>query len=405
MNICVLTHTFPRNKEDSAAAFMQKFADCLVIAGANVTVVTPYDKEFKRSGDPYKLVTYKYVYPKDLHLLGYSRTMEKDVTLRIRAFLLFPLMFVFGTITLLKVVNKEKIDLINVHWLLPNGLMALIVSKLTGIPYVVTLPGTDIYLARSNKLFGQVARIIANNSSGIVALNQLFLSRIAKLKVDNIPTRVIHYPVNSKEFYPSDSGVNDLRERLGLVNSNIVIMAIGRLVYKKGFEYLIKAMPEITKNFPNVRLVIGGAGDLMGRLTALAAKLKVDKKIIFTGNVKHNEILSFYNLADVVVTPSVIDPKGNVDGDTVVSFESMACGKPLVVTDFLGVSEVIKDRVHGFIVHPKSSKELASAINRLIKSGKLRRKMGRLGRELVNKQLSPRQVGKEYIKFFNQIVS
>ncbi|MFH1407532.1 MAG: glycosyltransferase family 4 protein [Patescibacteria group bacterium] len=405
MNICVLTHTFPRNKEDSAAAFMKKFADGLVLAGSKVVVVTPYDKKFKRPNDPFKIVMYKYIYPRSLHLLGYSRTMEKDVTLKIRAFLLFPLMFVFGTITLLKVVRKEKIDLINVHWLLPNGLMAFIVSKLTGIPYVVTLPGTDVYLACSNKLFGWVARIIAKNSSGIVALNQLFLNRIAKLKVNNIPTRIIHYPVDSKEFYPSESGVSDLRKKFGFVNSNIVIMAIGRLVYKKGFEYLIKAMPRITKRFPNVRLVIGGAGDLMGRLTTLATKLKVDKKIVFTGNVKHNEILSFYNLADIMVTPSVIDPKGNADGDTVVSFESMVCGKPLVVTDFLGVSGVIKDGVHGFIVHPKNSKELAYAIEKLIKSGKLRRKMGRLGRELVEKQLSPRQVGKEYVKFFKQIVS
>ena len=93
MNICVLTHTFPRNKEDTPAAFMKKFSDSLVKAGAKVTVVAPFDLKFNRRGDLFKLVTYKYIWPDSLHLLGYSRTMVKDINLRMRSFFLSPFLF------------------------------------------------------------------------------------------------------------------------------------------------------------------------------------------------------------------------------------------------------------------------------------------------------------------------
>ncbi len=76
MNICILTHTFPRNKKDVAAAFMQGFADGLVQNNHQVTVVTPYDPKFDRKNDLFNIATYRYIWPDRLHLLGYSRTME-----------------------------------------------------------------------------------------------------------------------------------------------------------------------------------------------------------------------------------------------------------------------------------------------------------------------------------------
>jgi len=158
MKICVLTHTFPRNKKDVSAAFMKEFADGLVENGNKVLVVTPFDKEFKRTGDPFKICTYKYIWPDRFHILGYSRAMEADLVLRKHTYVLLPFMLLFGTLKLYQVVKQEKVDLINVHWILPNGLMALVVSKLTGVPYVVTLPGTDAYLAYRYKPFGIVAK-------------------------------------------------------------------------------------------------------------------------------------------------------------------------------------------------------------------------------------------------------
>ena len=105
MKICILTHTFPRNKRDVAAAFMKGFSDGLVQAGNQVTVVTPYDQKFDRKGDPFKIVTYKYIWPERLHLMGYSRAMQADVSLKKSSYLFLPFLLFFGTLALLKVVK------------------------------------------------------------------------------------------------------------------------------------------------------------------------------------------------------------------------------------------------------------------------------------------------------------
>ena len=230
MNVCVLTHTFPRNKEDSAAAFMKEFCDGLVEAGAKVSVVIPYDLKFNRVSDNFKIITYKYIWPISFHLLGYSRTMNKDVSLRKRAYFLLPLMLIFGTLALYRTVKKEKIDIINVHWILPNGLMALIVSYLTKVPYVITLPGTDVYLAYKYKIFGFVARFIARRSSGIISNSLWHLDRMLKIGVKGVKTAVYGYPVDTLYFKPIKKGLDKYLKMHGLKDRDFIILAVGRLV-------------------------------------------------------------------------------------------------------------------------------------------------------------------------------
>lgn len=404
MRICVLAHSFPRNEKDVAAAFMKGLCDGFVEAGNEVVVVTPFDKNFNRSGDPFKIVTYKYIWPDALHLLGYSQTMEADIKLRKRAYFLLPFMLFFGTLALLKTVKKERVDVINVHWILPNGPMALIISKMTGVPYVVTLPGTDAYLARRFKVFGWVARLVANNAAGVLSNSSFILKRIMDLGVRNLPTGVISYPSDAVYLKPSRAGVETLRDKLGIARESFVILAVGRLVYKKGFEYLIKSMPVIVKKYPQTRLVIGGEGDLMSQLKELARNLKVSRQILFVGTINRDEILKYYNLADVLVAPSIVDKYGNVDGGPVVSFESMACGKPQIATDILGVADYIKDGVNGYKVPQKDSKAIAAAILKLMESKAVREKMGRVNRELIMDALNTKAIGVKYNEFIEKVI-
>lgn len=404
MKICILTHTFPRNKKDVSAAFMKEFADGLVENGNKVSVVTHFDKDFKRRGDLFKIYTYKYIWPDKFHILGYSRAMEADLVLRKHTYVLLPFMLLFGTLKLYKVVRQEKVDLINVHWILPNGLMALVVSKLTRIPYVVTLPGTDAYLAYRYKLFGIVAKFIASNAAGIVSNSSWHLNRIKNLGVNNKRTAVISYPADVLKFKPISTNLSTYKRKLGLSEKDFLVLAIGRLVYKKGFDYLIKAVASVAKKYPNIKLVIGGDGDLRKKLEDLSKKLKVSKKVLFVGNIARDEIIYYYNLADVMVAPSVVDKNGNVDGGPLVSLESMACGKPQIVTSILGVADVIKDNINGFVVPQKNVKALEEAIVRLIQAPALRRKMGKANRVVVRLNLSTKSIGRQYSDFFNSYV-
>lgn len=405
MRICVLTHTFPRNTKDVSAAFMKEFSDGLSQNDNKVFVVTPFDKEFSRKGDVFKIYAYKYIWPDSLHTLGYSRTMEADVSLRKRVYLLLPFMLFFGAVKLFYVVKKEKIDVINVHWILPNGLIAFVVSKLTRVPYVVTLPGTDAYLAYRYKVFGLVAKIVAMGSSGIISNNSWHLKRILDLGVGSKPSAVISYPVDVSSFRPINRGLKALRLKYNIKQKNFVILAVGRLVYKKGFKYLIRAVSYLANKYPDIRLVIGGEGDLRGDLERLVERENVSDRVIFVGNIARDEIIYYYNIADVLVAPSIVDRSGNVDGGPVVVAESMACAKPQVLTDVLGMADIIHDGVNGFVVPQRDSEAIAKAVEKLIEFPILkRRQIGRANRVLVKAKLSTKSIGRRYTDFFKKYV-
>lgn len=403
MKICVLTHTFPRDDQDSTAAFMKEFCDGLVENGHSVFVVTPFDEKFKRKGDRFKVFTYKYIWPERLHLLGYSRTMEADQVLRARAFILIPFMLLFGTIKLLGVVRKNKIDIINAHWIVPNGLMALIVSKLTKVPYVITLPGTDAYLAYRYKIIRIVAKVIAKGASGIFSNSSFHLNRILNLGISPKFKDIISYPTDIKKFKPKKTGLEMIRKRHNIHRDAIVLLAVGRMVYKKGFDLLIKALKPL-KDY-QLSTILAGEGDLKANWMQLSTSLGLESKVLFIGNIKRDEIVKYYNLADIMVAPSIVDEVGNVDGGPVSSFESMACGKPQIVTNVLGVADVIKDGVHGLIISQKNVKSLTEALKRLIRSKTLRQKMGKASRELIKSRLSTESIGRIYSQYFLRILS
>ncbi len=405
MKICVLTHTFPRDKKDTAAAFMREFCSGLADKGNKVVVLTPFDVRFKKSKDAVQVFTYKYIWPVKFSLLGYSRTMEADIKLKRSAFMLVPMMVVFGSIALYKLVKKERIEIISVHWILPNGLIAFIVSKLTGIPYTVTLPGTDAYLAGRFKLLGFISKLIANHASGIFSNSPWHLDKIIKLGVVPKISDVITYPVNTNKFRPLKNKMEYLRQKLNLKKTDFVVLAVGRLVYKKGFEYLIKAMGKITKKIPNVKLIIGGEGDLYTKLKSLIKQKNLDNKIQLLGTLSRDEIVYYYNLADIMVTPSVVDAEGNIDGRPVVILESMACGKAQIVTNLPGISDSLINNQNALLVPQKNPSALADAVIQLLLSPVLRKKMGEKNRQLAIRHLSVKEVGQKYRHYFNDIIN
>lgn len=403
MKIVVLTHTFPRDNQDPTAAFMKEFCDGLALNNNEVFIITPFDSRFNRHGDPFKIITYKYIWPDRLHMLGYSKTMEADVQLRKRAYFLIPFMVLFSVITLFRTVKKQKIEIINAHWLLPNGFIAMIVSILTGVPYIITVPGTDAYLATKYKLIGWVAKLTAERASAIFSNSRVNLNKILSLGVNPKIKAIISYPVDISKFKPTKTKLEFIRRRHNLRKGDLVVLAVGRLVYKKGYDYLIRAIKPLT-NY-NIKLLIAGEGDLKNTWEKLSRSLRINNKVLFIGNVKRDEIVDYYNLSDIMVAPSIIDKEGNVDGGPVANFESMACGKPQVVTDVLGIADVIKDGVNGYVVPQRSVKSLTFALESLIKSKTLRESMGRANRELIRKEISTKSIGRKYTNFFHQVLS
>lgn len=399
MRICLLTHTFPRFLGDTAAPFMGELAEALAKTDNEIIILTPFDEKFNFAVKrPYKIITYKYIWPTSLHLLGYSRTLQGDRKLRLPTYFLSPLMFIFGFIALLRLVWREKVDVISAHWIIPNGFIAALVSKITKTPYTVTIPGSDIYLGGKNWLFRELVGFAASNARVVISDSAHYLEALNNLGFDPKNTAVIRYGVNTSKFKTIKKDQSILKKFNFKVNSPM-LLAVGRLVAKKGFIYLIKALPKILSQIPEAMLVIVGDGDQKRELISLITKLDLEKQVIFAGTVPHDQLIKYYNLADVFIMPSIRDESGNIDASPVAMMEAIACGSLVVATSFAGNDGLIKEGETGYLVEEKNSNQIAQRVIDLLgkkNNNKLRSEIRRIAEE----NFSTAKVAQKYLEIF-----
>lgn len=404
MKVCLLTHTFPRFKNDTTAAFMHPLCLGLKKTGHEVIVLTPYEPKLKPKDFSYQVTPYRYIWPKELHLLGYSRTLKAGTTLALSAYLLAPFFYFFGALALFRLCRQEKIDLISAHWVLPNGFIAFFVSKIIKTPFTVTLPGSDVYLAKKNQLFAKMAVLAANHAQAVIADSPQFLNDLISLGAQIKENQIIPYPVDTQKIKPFSVGQKKLRPSLNLNQDDLVVLAVARLIYKKGLDYLLKATAPIIRQNKKVKLVIVGDGDLRKKLKQLSKQLKIDKATIFIYRVPREKMVSYYNLADIFIAPSIRDRRGNMDDSPVSLFEAMACGRPVIATNFPGTAKVVEDGVNGFLVEEKDIKSIRRALRKLLQSARLRKKMGGESRRIAEAKLSIEKNGKRYARVFSDII-
>lgn len=405
MRICVLTHSFPRYINDPTAPFMTGVCKGLSEAGNTVFVLAPdnpfYVKKIKNNG--YKLIIYRYIFPPSLHLLGYSQTLVNDKKFKIRVFLLSPLFFFFCFINLLRLVKKENVEVISAHWILPNGFIAALVKRFTQVKVVSTLPGSDVYVAQKNSLLRYMALFAADNSDGITSNSIQLKDDLVTLGAKIKKFKPIIYGVDATVFKPDRNKRNFLRKSMNISGNTVVILGVGRLVEKKGFLYLVKAAKDVIHTNSHILFIIVGDGDQKSLLQAEVKKLRIEKYIRFPGKIDYSELVSYYNMADIFILPSVRDSEGNLDDQSVAAVEAMSCGKAVVTTDFPGYRMVIENNKDGFLVPEKDSKKISQVLSKLVSSPKLRKTSGQAARRKVLEQFTWGKIGKTYTDFFQSL--
>lgn len=402
MRICLFTHTFPRFPGDTAAPFMENLAQALANLGHQVFVLVPFDSGFKLNVKrSYRLVTYRYVFPDSLHILGYSREFHSGRQLRLITYLLAPFLFLFGFLALWRLVKKEKIDIISSHWIIPSGFIAALVSLFTRVPFTTTIPGSDIYLGGKNFLFKLMVGLAARVARVVLSDNQAYLDELTKLGFHPQRTAIIRYGADERKFKPLAKDQQILK-KLGLDKQNRILLAVGRLVPKKGFIYLLLAMPNILKQIPHVKLVIVGDGEQKKELLEEVNKLRINNSVFFAGTISYQELVKYYNLGDVFVMPSIRDEQGNIDASPVAMMEAMACGTPVVATKFSGSHDLVKEGLTGFLVKEKDSSGISQAVIKLLgsKSSNIKKAV----RKMAVENFSTRAVAQKYTQLFKELV-
>lgn len=365
MKISTLTHTYPRFRDDINAPFVESLMEHISAKGHDVSVLTAYDPEWKRDpGDhTVDLKTYRYIWPEKLHILGYSRTIEGNVRFRKRIYLLSPFMIFASFINFLFSVIKKKPDILHAHWIVPNGFIAACVSKLTGIPLLIQTHGSDIFTSEKNAVFRFMARFAGVQASYIISPSPEHSLRLGALGIDRSKIGLVPNTVETgfSENISEDEALK-LREKLGISSDKIVILALGRMVYVKGFDYLLRAFKTVTEKRDDAVLVLAGDGVLYDDLKKMSQELGIADKVFMPGAVMRDDVPLYFRMADIFTVPSVRHESGAVDGLPVVIPEAMAAGLPIAASDLGGIPVVIRDGFNGRLVKEKESGLLADAL-------------------------------------------
>jgi len=406
MKIGVLTHNFPRFPGDFSGSFVEALCRELVRQGADVTVVAPFDPAYRRTPADLagvQLHTYRYVWPDAAHRLGYMRTMRADLAMKGEAYTLGALLFTAGKAAVERWIAHARPDVLHAHWVLPNGYLAAGAARRRHIPLVVSIPGSDALVAGQNPLFRRLARQ-AFATAGLITANSADLREVAvrDLGADPAKFELIIYGVDPQALHPDPAAGAALRQRLGLAADSFVLLGVGRMVPKKGFDSIIQAMPLLSGAAAarRVDLVLVGDGDMRAAWEALARALGVEANVHFVGNVPYDQMGAYYNLADVFVMPSVTRP---VDGLNVCVLDAMACAKPIVATTVAGNPLVVTDGDNGFLVHERSPGSLAAAITRLIEEPTLRLAQGVRSRQRIEQEFAWEHLARRYLSHFERL--
>ena len=236
-------------------------------------------------------------------------------------------------------------------------------ARLSGTPIVVsTVPmpveGFDVNPIRKliYKLFNRFSERFVDRF--MVVSDALEKAMIEKHKIE--PQRVvkIYNGIEKDEYCIPDKEIacrrSRFRKEFGLGDDVPVVVAIGRLVWQKGFEYFIEAVHDVLKEIPEAMFFIVGEGELKDELKVKSKILKLEEKIIFTGF--RNDIKDVLTSVDIFVMPSLLE------GLPIVLLEAMAMMKPIVATDIDGIKEVLDNGKTGLLIPPKNPRALTYAI-------------------------------------------
>ncbi|MEM6365044.1 MAG: glycosyltransferase, partial [Planctomycetota bacterium] len=252
-----------------------------------------------------------------------------------------------------------KPDLIDAHFIYPDGVAAAAFAKQLGLPFMVTCRGEDILRFPSLRILGPKIRGALAQADRVVALSDEIANAAIQNHAD--PKRVVTIPngVNTEQFRPDESST--VRSELGIEPDAKLIVSVGNLQERKGFHLLVDAMPTILAKHPDTHLIIvGGAArsgtNYGGVIREHISKHQLTDRVHLVGAVAHENLFRYYSASDCFALMT------SREGSPNVLLEALACGVPAVATAIGGIPEVLRDERLGLLLSERTAADAATGI-------------------------------------------
>jgi len=290
-------------------------------------------------------------------------------------------------------IRRSPADIIQIHWPNPGAVLAYLASGHKG-RLLMTYHSDVVKRKISSAVFDPILNATMARCSAVIATSPDYVRTSPVLRKFPHLCHVIPYGIATDRLgAPNEAAVSALRQKYG----PRMVLAVGRLVYYKGFEFLIQAMRSV-----NGRLVIVGDGPLRERLRSLSLSLGVADRVELVGEKCGDDLVPYFHATDVFALPSV----ARSEAFGIVQLEAMACGKPVVNTKIdSGVPFVSLHGITGLTVPPADAESLAAGINKLLNDDNLRFRYGKAAKQRVMDEFRLEVMMQRTCELYRQILT
>jgi len=340
--------------------------------------------------------------------------IAEDVRKWGRGIHLFSKILVYNYLTASKMVNElvrsegYLFDLVIAHdWLSAMGGIAI--KRELDLPFVFHVHSTEKgrTMGNGSEVVSNVELRAAQTADMILTVSNAMKEELIGLGFQAEKIRVVYNGVDPQKYsreQVSDEKVREVRQQYGLKDSDVMVLFLGRLVWVKGIDRLIAAMPHVLQKIPNAKLVIVGLGDMREYLERMVQNLKLQDVVKFRFEfIPEEERIAHYAACDVAVFPSVYEPFG------IVALEAMSMQKPVVVgaSGVSGMREVVipsGQEQNGFHVNPNDPTDVAWGIVSAVQDPQRKLQLGQNGRKKVLQEFSWDVIAKKTVQVYNELL-
>lgn len=276
-------------------------------------------------------------------------------------------------------LEAPDIQHLHAHFCHGSTTIAMFASEITGIPFSFTAHAKDIYLKELNP--GKLLQRKMRRAEFLVTCTGANEEHLQKLAPKGTKIHKIYHGLDTQLFANNGQAAPKMN-----ADGIPVILSVGRLVEKKGFNYLIQACAILKKRGHRFRCqIVGGGDDYTNTLIQMTKDLELEETVSLSGAVTQEALRDIYQQATVFALPCLVVGNGDRDGIPNVLVEAMAMRVPVISTNISGIPELIDHNVNGLLVPEKNALAMADAIEQLLINPGLRQQLGDAGRVRVCK--------------------
>jgi len=285
-------------------------------------------------------------------------------------------------------IARSDFDVLHAHLPTPwSADWSMILAKLKNKPLILSYYndiigfGLSDYVAR---FYNSTAlKLVLKQAARIIIIQENYLKSSHYLSPYKEKVVVVPCGVDIEKFRPIKMEEN--------MYTLFFLSVLDEFHHYKGLDYLLQALKEVKKELPQVKLIVGGKGKLLPFYEEKTRNLGLNDNVEFLGFIPEEKLINYYNQCQAFVLPSISSVQ---EGFGIVALEALACGKPVISTEIVGIAEEIKKNGLGAIVPPRNTKALAESIISILSTTRTSQKLSKNCRKLVEDKYTWKRVAK-----------